>query len=431
MKAVVFEKSIARFVAMKIAGPRRCARMTSATASFLSPIKLRDIAPPKLPSGEWVRVSPILAGICGSDLSVICAKGSPYFSPLTSTPFVLGHEVVGTVTEIGHGVGEFEKRNGLVALHEGDRVILEPALGCIVRGIEPLCEACRRGQNALCRNVTRGRISAGIQTGYCHDTGGAWSDQFVAHRSQLFPVAKEITNVAAVLAEPLSCVLHGVRRVRPDDDETILVIGCGSIGLLTIAALRTTGVRSRLVAIAKYDHQAEHALSLGADQVLRPRRSRKASDEYGPMAHALNAEMHFPELGRPTVMGGADVTFDCIGSSRSLDDAVRFTTGGGHVVLLGMPGVPSNVEWTSLWFKELTLHAAYAYGVERNNGSLVKTSGDRHTCEVALDLLRLHGKQFERLVGQPFPLTDYRKALRAALFAGSSGAVKTVFQLSP
>ena len=90
-------------------------------------------------------------------------KGSPYFSPFTSTPFVLGHEIVGDIAEIGDAVDGFPV---------GTRVVIEPALSCKVRGISPECPQCRNTHFANCENITKGNISAGIQTGYCRDTGG-------------------------------------------------------------------------------------------------------------------------------------------------------------------------------------------------------------------------------------------------------------------
>lgn len=430
MKAIVFEKSIPRYLAMKLMGAKRCARIAAAKWGRLSPVAVRDVPDKALPTQEWVRVIPRLSGICGSDLSVICAKGSPYFSPLTSTPFVLGHEVVGIVAEIGKDVASCEACDGLPALSVGDRVVLEPALGCRVRGIEPLCAACRKGQGALCRNITRGAISAGIQTGYCRDTGGGWSDNFVAHRTQLYHVPNEISDAAAVLAEPLSCVLHGVRRVRLQDEQTIFVAGCGSIGLLTVAALRGSGCQARIVAVAKHAHQRRHALDLGADVVLGLPQRGNGRQRYREWAKVLGADMYFPELGKPTVVGGADTTFDCIGSSESIDDSIRFTTAGGNMILIGMPGIASGIDWTAIWHKELSLHAAYAYGIEHTNGSFQHGDHRVHTCELALELLKSWGDRLTPLVSEPYELTDYRRALRSALFTGDSGSVKTVFRIA-
>jgi threonine dehydrogenase-like Zn-dependent dehydrogenase len=409
MKALQYHKSIPRYVLLKLAGRR----FPGLCAGTLSPIKLGEVPEQKLPNQQWVRIAPRLAGVCGSDLATICATGSPYLAPVISMPFVMGHEVVGLIVEVGGEVTD---------LSVGERVVVHPALGCKARGIDPPCDACREARDALCRNVTRGDISPGIQTGYCRDTGGGFSGSFVAHRSQVYRVPEGIDDRAAVLIEPFACALHGAMRVSLSRDDTALVVGCGAIGLLTIAALRAVGCQARIVAVAKYDHQREHALALGADELLDARGSVK--QRYAEWARLLDAETLDAEIGKPTVIGGASVTFDCVASSQTIDDGLRFTRSGGTFVLVGMPGVPRGVDWTPLWFKELTIRAAYAYGPERC------PDGERETLDIALDLVRDLGPKLAPLVGPPFELADYRAAFASALNTGKSRAVKTVFVLN-
>jgi len=409
MRALQFRRSIPRYALLKALGPRFRRLYTTG----LSPIALREVPEPKLPTERWVRIAPRLAGICGSDLATICAKGSPYLAPITSMPFVLGHELVGDVVEVGRNV---------TTVREGQRVVLHPALGCKARGIDPPCSACGSGQDALCRNVSRGDVSAGIQTGYCRDTGGAFGENLVAHESQVFDVPDEIPDRAAVLIEPFACALHGALRVTLAEDDVVLVVGCGSIGLLTIAALRAVGSTARIVAVAKYDHQRQHAAELGADEVLGSKGTTR--QRYAEWGGALDAEVIKPELGKPTVIGGASATFDCVASSESIDDAIRFTRSGGTLVLVGMPGIPAGVDWTPLWYQELTVRAAYAYGPER------WADGQHDTFDVAIALMREWAPKLERLVSTPYELCDHRGALSAALDTGRSGSIKTLFAVS-
>jgi threonine dehydrogenase-like Zn-dependent dehydrogenase len=327
-------------------------------------------------------------------------------------PFVMGHEVVGTVTEVGRDAAS-------VAV--GQRVVLHPALGCVVRGIDPLCDACRGHRDALCRNVTRGDISAGIQTGFCRDTGGAFGESLVAHRSQVYSVPDEIEDRAAVLVEPFACALHAALRVTTRQKDTVLVIGCGAIGLLTIAALRALGSRARIVAVARHDHQRQHARSLGADELIGANGTPRA--RFDAWAKTLDAEVLDPQLGKPAVIGGADVTFDCVASSQSIDDGVRFTKSGGTFVLVGMPALPAGIDWTPIWFKELTIRAAYAYGVERQENDA------RDTFDIAIELMRTWGSRLTALVGEPHELGDYRAAIGSAVSTGRSGVAKTVFAI--
>lgn len=417
MKALQFRKSIPRYALLKLFGPR-CRRLYT---SRVSPVALRDIVEPSLPTGQWVRIVPRLAGICGSDLATLCAKGSAYLLPLTSMPFVMGHELVGAVAQVGGDVK---------GIRIGDRVVVRPALGCKVRGIDPPCEACLRGCDALCLNVTAGDISAGIQTGYCRDTGGGFGENLVAHESQVYRVPDEVEDRAAVLIEPFACALHGALSVPTTDKETVLVIGCGAIGLLTIAALRAIGCPARIVAIAKHDHQRQHALNLGADELVSAGGSTKA--RYAAWAGVLDARLLEAPLGKPTVIGGADVTFDCVASSQTIDDGLRFTKAGGRFVLVGMPGIPRGIDWTPLWYKELTVHATYAYGPERRyaTGKMpAGTGGARETFDIAIDLMRSWATKLAPLVGTPYELRDYRAAFTSAIQTGRSGVVKTVFAI--
>jgi threonine dehydrogenase-like Zn-dependent dehydrogenase len=297
----------------------------------------------------------------------------------------------------------------------GERVVIEPALHCGVRGIEPPCAACQQGRYGNCTNLTAGVLSAGVQTGYCRDTGGGWSASLVAHEVQLHRVPDAVTDDAAVLVEPFSCALHGVLRA-PRAPGTALVLGCGTMGLLTIAALRALDFPQRILALARYPHQQELARTLGADEVLPVGRGL-----YAELCERSAATLHQPEIGGPTVLGGFDVVFDCVGSAKTLGDAVRFTQARGSTVLVGMPAIPKTVDWTTIWFKELHVLGAYAYGFEEHRGERVRTF------ELALRLLRDRRVELAPLVTHRFPLGQYKQAIQTALFTGRHRSVKTVF----
>jgi len=403
MQAIQYLKSIPRYLLTRSLGPRWPALYTGPTAC----IALRDVPEPRLPTPRWVKVRTRMSGICGSDLATLTAQGSPYFSPLTSCPFVLGHENVGEVVEMG------PEADGCAV---GDRIVIAPALSCTVRGIAEECPACRAGHFAHCENILRGDISPGIQTGYCRDTGGGWSPLFVAHPFQVHRLPEDLPDRVAVLAEPFACAVHGVLAVAPPDTATVLVLGCGTMGLLTIAALRALGHRCRILAMARHPHQREWARKLGADSLLDAGRGR-----YEDFCAQTGATCHPPELGKPVLLGGVEVTFDCVGSAATLDDALRFTRPRGTVGLVGMPAIPKNVDWTPLWYKGLRVQGTYAYGWETVNGQRVRTF------DLALGLLRQHAAELAPLVGATFRLSEYRQALACALHTGRSGVVKTAF----
>ena len=398
MHALVYRKSIPRYLLMR-AGSKRI--KTLETSRF-SPLQLEDIPEPELPTPEWVRVKPLLSGICGSDLGTLSSENSPYFSPITSPPFVMGHEVIGKIVEDNSG------------FRAGERVVLEPALGCRVRGIDPPCPLCASGRYALCLNVARGDISPGIQTGFCHDTGGGWSRRtLVAHPSQLHRVPDALPDEAAVAIEPLACAVHAALEAAPAPEDTTLVIGAGSVGLFTVAALRHLTDAGRIICVAKHERQKNEALHLGADEIVHPK------ETYTKLPEMLGTEAYKPELGKPVVMGGADRVFECVGAPGTMEDAVRLTKPGGEVALVGMPGAKSPLDLTALWYKEVSLTGTYAYSVEDFEGE--KTSSFELALRIAPKI------RLETLVGPRFRLEDYREAIAAARSAGREGRVKVVF----
>ena len=405
MEAIQYTKNIPRYLAMRYLGKR----WRSLYTSPFSCTRLVDIPEPQLPTPEWVKVRTRLSGICGSDLATITAKGSPYFSPFTSTPFVLGHEIVGEVAETGDAVEGFPV---------GTRVVIEPALSCSVRGISSPCYQCRNQRFANCENITKGDISEGVQTGYCRDTGGGWSQYVLAHQSQLHHVPDDLSDEIAVLLEPFACALHGVLNFSPNRTATICVIGGGTIGLLTVAALRILGHRNRIIIFAKHPHQQQLARELGADDILSPN-----SDRYAAFCELTGATSYQPELGQQVLVGGVDVTFDCISTSVTIDDALRFTCAGGDVILVGMPGIPKNVDWTSIWYKQLRVTGAYTYGLETLNDEQI------HTFTLGMRLLQKMEAHLRPLVSALFPLRDYKRAIQTALNTGKTATVKTVFDL--
>ena len=400
MLALRYSKSIPRYLLMR-AGAKRIRDLET---SRFSPLQLEEVEEPALPTPEWVRVKPLLSGICGSDLGTIASETSPYFSPITSPPFVLGHEVVGVVMEDS---GDFAA---------GERVVLEPALGCEVRGIELMCPSCATGQYALCLNVAKGDIAPGIQTGTCRDTGGGWTEgTLVAHPSQLHRVPEDLPDEAAVAIEPLACAIHAALRAAPGPEDTALVVGAGNIGLFTVAALKQLTPAGRIICVAKHERQRKEALRLGADAVVHPK------ETYKTLPAMLGTEAYETEIGKPVVMGGADRVLECVGSAATMEDALRLVRPGGEVALVGMPSARSCLDLSALWYKEATFAGAYAYGVEEYRGERVKSFQLAMRIAPEIDLASM--------VGPRFALRDYREAISAARSSGRNGHVKVAFDM--
>ena len=386
MKALLFERSPARYAASRVAGT-----LLPGSGARVGPLTLADVDEPDLPGPGWHRVRPRLAGICGSDLSTLDGHASRYFEPVVSFPFVPGHEVVGS-------------------LEDGTRVVIEPVLGCVARAITPPCEACATGDVGGCQQVAFGHLKPGLQTGYCADVGGGWSTALVAHESQLHPVPDEMSDEDAVMVEPAACATHAVVRAGVADGAVVAVIGAGTLGLCTVAALRRLSFPGTVAAAARYPEQRHLARALGADVVA-------AGDELHRVLRRLTSSL---EVG-DGLSGGADVVFDCAGTAASLREALSVIRPRGRVMLVGMPGTVS-VDLTPLWHREVELVGAYAYGREEVEGAGVRTFA------LSMDLVAEAG--LGRLVSARYPLERYREAVEHAANAGRRGAVKVVFDLT-
>ncbi len=375
MKALVFSRKPARFAAAVVAG-----RVSPGGGAKVGPLALKDIDPPELPGPGWARLRPRLSGICGSDLATIDGESSRWFEPIVSFPFTPGHEVVGE-------------------LDDGVRAVVVPVLSCVTRGFDPVCGACAGGRINHCERIGFGHLEPGLQCGFCESTGGGWSTLMVAHESQLVPVPDALTDEAAVLVEPTACAVHAASQV---DAGLVAVIGSGTLGLLTIAALRQARSEVELIATAKHPHQRALAADLGADLVVAPSElERTVRSRVGTMRYDNG------QLG-----GGAEAVVDCVGSEESIAQALRIAAPGATVHAVGMPGM-TTVDLTPLWQREVALRGAYAY--------------QRRDFDTALALVeRL---DLGRLVTATYPLRRYEDAIAHAASAGRRGAVKIAFDL--
>ena len=370
MKALVFERSLPRFAAAKVAGA-----LAPGRGAGPGPLKLKDVDVPEPPDGPWHRVRPRLAGICGSDLSTIDGASSRYFEPIVSFPFVPGHEVVGE-------------------LDDGTRVVVEPVLHCAIRGIDPVCQPCAAGRTNRCERVAFGHLEPGLQTGFCEDTGGGWSTLMLAHELQLHRVPDDFTDEMAVMVEPTACGVHVAAQVT---ENQVVVLGTGTIGLCVVAALDPM----LLIATAKHPQQRALARDLGARLVCEP-------DEIENVVRFQSESMKIGDQ----LTGGVPAVVDCIGTSESLQQALRIVAPGGTVYVVGMPSTVT-LDLTGVWHREVNVRGVYAYTHEEFAS--------------AFDVVRAKG--LGRLVSATYPLDRWKDAIRHAAEAGRRGAVKVAFDL--
>ncbi|MGH3769853.1 MAG: zinc-dependent alcohol dehydrogenase [Pseudonocardiaceae bacterium] len=395
--ALRYHRSAGRyFAARAVSGTRAGGRLAGALVGNVAPLRLVEQVDPVPANESWTRVEPVLSGICGSDLGLLTGRSSPYLGPLTSMPFVPGHEVLGRTLD------------ELPGLPRGSRVVIDPVLGCAARGV-PTCPACIAGQTSRCDHITTGALAAGLQTGFCADTGGGWSRRMLAHASQLHLVPDSLPDEIAVLVEPLACAVHAVRRVTVSPGASVLVIGAGTVGLLTLLALRKLTAAGEVYVVAKHAHQADRARELGATQVIGTDSTART------LRRGTGALLVQPELGEGYLLGGVNLAFECTGGSTGLNTALRSLRAGGTVVASGMPS--GGVDLTPLWYRELVLVGAYASAVGGE-----PTRGDFPEAIALAASAPLDG-----YVDTKYPLEQWRAALDHAVSAGRLGTVKVVF----
>lgn len=415
MRGVAFHLSVPRYVLGRTLG-----RVTdSALYGRLSGLRLEEVRLPDLPGPGWVRLRVLAAGICGTDLGNLAFEASPVLEPFASFPAVLGHEILAEVEEVGPAVRRVET---------GRRVVMDPVISCAVRGYpaSEACPSCAAGQPATCaRAGEHGRLDVGGEpmapgcvVGYHRHLPGGWGEEILAHESQLHPVSEALPPRAAVLVEPLSIGMRAVLRSPPRPEDQVLVIGSGPIAFGTIWALRATGFGGTLVAQCKRKHEAAMARRLGADDVVAPGEEARAA-----LVEGTGASAYMPMIGGEVYAGGGfPLIFDCVGSRSSLDQALRFATPRGRIVLLGCAAKIEELDLTFLWARELDVKGYVGYGMESWRGERM------HTFEVTRTLLREGGGAVEALVTHAYPLSEYRDALRDAMHHRKSQAVKVILE---
>lgn len=393
MLALQMFRSLPRTVAGKAVG----SRMPGLLSGFAAPLRLVTMEPPRVDRPGWARLRTRLSGICGSDLGALSGRTSLYFSAVVSLPFVPGHEVVAELLE------------DCEDLPAGTRVVLDPVLTCAARGVEP-CEDCARGATNRCSRVTVGHLSAGLQTGFCRDTGGGWGQELAAHRSQMHPVPDGLSDEQALLVESLACAVHTALRAGVGRGDRVLVSGAGSVGLFATLALRELTPAGEVVVVAKHAHQRELARELGASEVVAPgevlRRIRRTTGAFQLQ----------PEMSSPYLLGGVDVAVDAVGSATSLETALQATRAGGRVVLSGMP---ARADLSAAWFRELEVVGTYASAREEPGG--------RSAFATAMELAEHDAVARIAKEVAAYPLHRWREALDHAHSAGRLGTVKVAF----
>jgi len=396
VQALVFQHNFAREAAAKLSGevnPR-------GFVGRWGPVALTDIAEPVPPGPGWVVCDTVVSGVCGSDAKEIFLHGR-LDNPLTamlSFPHVLGHEAVARRADTG------------------DRVVLNPWLSCVPRGIDPVCPACAEGRYPWCRNFRNGMVPPAIHIGNCAGTSGAHAERFVAHESQLFAVPASMSDEAAVLSDPASVSLRTILLAPPPPGQPVLVYGSGTLALAAIALLRHLYPATEVWAVVREGARAELAERMGAHQVLSSEPDRLVAQ----VASRTGTAPLVPWSRHRWLQDGPAVVYDTVGSTETVETSLRVLASGGTLVISGVEP-PGRFEWTPLYFKELHLIGSNAFGVEELRGVR------KHAFEHYFDLVA-EGLDLTPLITHRFPLSAWDEAIVTIADVKRTGAVKVLLR---
>jgi threonine dehydrogenase-like Zn-dependent dehydrogenase len=379
-----------------------------------TPMDYVEMPDPGFVRPDWVLTRPRLTGICGSDAKQVFMDwgeggGDNPMRDFSSMPQVLGHEVVTEVVALGPEAEGVEI---------GDRVVLNPWLSCVPRGVSPICPACEVGDLSLCWNFQTPPLAPGIHIGTSSDVPGGWANVMPAHPSMLFAVPDSIPDEVAVFADPFAVSLHAVTRHAPPAGGKVLVYGAGALGSCAIAVLRAVYPDVEVGVVARFGAQADLARKLGAHEVF----AHEPADALIEAAAKWSGGVLSSHTGLPMAFpGGIDVVYDTISKKETLEVSVRLLKAHGTLVKAGVHGT-TDWEYTPLYFKELSWVGSNAFGIEEVDG--VRKHGIHHY----LDLVQDGRVNLDGMLTHTFPLDDsWRDAFKVLACQDDSGAIKVAF----
>ena len=279
------------------------------------PLEIREVPTPKPgPDEALVRVAG--CGMCHTDLHYL-DHGVPTFKP---PPLILGHEVAGTVAELGEGVSDRA---------EGDRVLIPAVLSC------GRCRYCRQGRENLCERL--------VMLG--NNIDGGYAEFVLVPASELVPLPDELPlERASVIADAVSTPYHAVKhRGRVQMGDVVAVVGCGGVGLNLVQC--AAGAGGKVLAIDMNEERLAIARSLGAAETINPEGIERL-------------DKHVRKL----TDGGVDVAFEAIGKPETIELAFSLLRRGGRLCVIGYSQEPVAISAAKLMYYELEMVGSLGCG---------------------------------------------------------------------
>jgi len=322
--------------------------------------------PTPVPGPGEVAVSIAYVGYCGSDLTSY--RG---LNPLVSYPRVPGHEISGRIAALGANVA---------GLSVGEAVTVLPYFNC------GKCNACRMGRPNACRH----NQTMGVQR------EGAMTPTVVVPAEKIIPVSGLAIRDLALI-EPLAVGFHAVRRSELDAAETIVVLGCGVIGLgVTLGAVRRG---ARVIAVDLAVAKLDVARALGAAETIDASRQNVVE-----------------EVSRLTGDDGPQVVIEAVGADVTFRQAIDLVASCGRVVYVGYAKAPVSYDTKQFLLKEMEIRGS--------RGS------EKQDFQEVIAHLKAHPDVGDHVISRIVPFEEAGPAM-AAWDADPGGFVKVVVALEP
>jgi len=324
-------------------------------------MELREIKNPK-PGSKDVIVKVGVCGICGSDIHSYAQSKKMEVIP--------GHEITGTIVEVGDDISSFKK---------GDRVAVYAIFNC------GECYYCKRGLTQFCRSM---KIIGG-------EMDGGYAEYVRVPESCLLRIPKEITlEEASLLLDVIGVPNHGLKRLAPRKDDSVVVYGCGPVGLATIHILWLSGLR-KIFAVDIVDFRLKVAEEMGAQVVINAR-------EEDPVKRVK-------EL---TDGVGTDLAIDAAGAQTAEINALNSVRMGGRVLFIGSNPIGKlEINITQqVVFRDVTLIGTFYFRKDEFNENIQLLIRGR-------DKLRniiTHIFPLEK-INEAFQIVEKKKALRVLI----------------
>ena len=307
--------------------------------------------------------------ICGSDLHTY-TKGL-YVSPGQ----IMGHEFGGTIVELGSAL----KDKGF---HVGQRVVTNPTIAC------GHCVMCRKGMPNICETALTRTLAYGKP--------GAFA-QYVLQGGDgfFYPLPESVSTKEGAMMEPLAVAVHAVKRANLSLNDTAVVFGAGTLGLLVSQVLKSIG-NIRVIQVDLSEKRLEVARQTGVDYTINP---AEVEDVVAEIA-AITGPGYYGPGG-----AAADVVFECAGVPATVLQSLRVVRHGGTVVTLALAEKPAPIDITVITQKQISFLGTYAY---------------TNDFEEAVDLVASGKVRVEPLISHVYPLAQIGEAFEMQLNAKES-----------